>query len=157
MSPKDLRFKQKIPPRNGYASPEPFVKTEFRATNTRNNKSAIDSAKPSSTKDPVEPSAAVASTPATPPQAAAAAAATSNGSPNSDDINILKQQNSRSSTPVKKANTNAANKVYFREENVENLTWDTNNSSFDGEDPDASTSPKVNPYSSSFLNFLGGN
>lgn len=81
---------------------------------------------------------------------------------NGNDENILRQQNSRSSTP---SNTTPAkykvnNKVYFREENVENLTWN-GETSFDGDasfdDPDASTSPKVNPYSSSFLNFLSSN
>jgi hypothetical protein len=80
---------------------------------------------------------------------------------NGNDENILRQQNSRSSTP---SNTTPAkykvNKVYFREENVENLTWN-GETSFDGDasfdDPDASTSPKVNPYTSSFLNFLSSN
>lgn len=78
-----------------------------------------------------------------------------------NDENILRQQNSRSSTPSSTAPSTkykANNKVYFREENVENLTWN-GETSFDGdvEDPDASTSPKVNPYSSSFLNFLSSN
>ena len=81
---------------------------------------------------------------------------------NGTDENILRQQNSRSSTPSSSAPGPAKykvnNKVYFREENVENLTWN-GETSFDGdaEDPDASTSPKVNPYSSSFLNFLSSN
>lgn len=81
---------------------------------------------------------------------------------NGNDENILRQQNSRSSTPSSTAapakyKVNNS-KVYFREENVENLTWN-GETSFEGdpEDPDASTSPKVNPYSSSFLNFLSSN
>lgn len=83
--------------------------------------------------------------------------------PNGTDENILRQQNSRSSTPSSMTAVPAKckqvdSKVYFREENVENLTWN-GETSFDGdaEDPDASTSPKVNPYSSSFLNFLSSN
>lgn len=77
---------------------------------------------------------------------------------NGTDENILRQQNSRSSTPSSTKHKPANSKVYFREENVENLTWN-GETSFDGdvEDPDASTSPKVNPYSSSFLNFLSSN
>jgi hypothetical protein len=79
---------------------------------------------------------------------------------NGNDDNILRQQNSRSSTPssTTPVKLKASNKVYFREENVENLTWN-GETSFDGDndDPDASTSPKVNPYSSSFLNFLSSN
>lgn len=81
---------------------------------------------------------------------------------NGNDENVLRQQNSRSSTPssAAPAKYKVNNKVYFREENVENLTWN-GEASFDGDasfdDPDASTSPKVNPYSSSFLNFLSSN
>ena len=80
---------------------------------------------------------------------------------NGTDENILRQQNSRSSTPVSSNTTpkhKVNNKVYFREENVENLTWNGEPSiDAEAEDPDASTSPKVNPYSSSFLNFLSSN
>ncbi|CRK95766.1 CLUMA_CG009223, isoform A [Clunio marinus] len=78
------------------------------------------------------------------------------------DENVLKQQNSRSSTPAATASSNTKYKtnsqVYFREENVENLTWN-GEVSFEGDpdDPEATTSPKVNPYSSSFLNFLSSN
>lgn len=80
---------------------------------------------------------------------------------NGNDENILRQQNSRDSTPssTTPAKCKVSNsKVYFREENVENLEWN-GETSFDGDcdDPDASTSPKVNPYSSSFLNFLSSN
>lgn len=81
---------------------------------------------------------------------------------NGTDDYVLRQQNSRSSTPssttlpVKYKINNG--KVYFREENVENLTWHGDGSIVgDGEGPDESTSPKVNPYSSSFLNFLSSN
>lgn len=78
---------------------------------------------------------------------------------NGTDDNVLRQQNSRSSTPTStvvpaKYKINNS-KVYFREENVENLTWHGDDGS--GEGPDESTSPKVNPYSSSFLNFLSSN
>lgn len=91
------------------------------------------------------------------PQQATAEPSLANGT----DENILRQQNSRSSTPSSSNPSKCKtmnNKVYFREENVENLTWN-GETSFDGEadDPDASVSPKVNPYSSSFLNFLSSN
>lgn len=81
---------------------------------------------------------------------------------NVNDENILRPQNSRSSTPSSSMQNTPKHrvnsKVYFREENVENLTWN-GESAIDGdsEDPDASTSPKLNPYSSSFLNFLSSN
>lgn len=72
--------------------------------------------------------------------------------------NILRQQNPHSpdpqpqsepTTPVKYKTNN--NKAYYREENLENFSWAS-----DGEydDLDNSTSPKVNPYTTSFLNFL---
>lgn len=85
---------------------------------------------------------------------------------NNVDENILRQQNSSETSPV---NTmikskpqppplavNAANKVYFKEENSENLSWN-GDASFE-DDPDATIeSPRVNQYSSSFLNFLSNN
>lgn len=75
---------------------------------------------------------------------------TSNG--NNEDTNILKQQNSQilQVTPVKHS---MGPKAYFREENVENLTWDSQVSV----EEDNELSPKVNPYSKSFLSFLGNN
>lgn len=72
---------------------------------------------------------------------------TSNG--NNEDTNILKQQNSQV-TPVKHI---IGPKAYFREENVENLTWDSQVSV----EEENELSPKVNPYSKSFLSFLGNN
>lgn len=77
---------------------------------------------------------------------------------NGNDENILRQQNSHNSTPPS-AKCKPPNKVYFREENVENLSWNNDEASRDrdAEDPDQSTSPQVNPYSSSFLNFLSNN
>lgn len=71
-----------------------------------------------------------------------------------NDENILRPQN----LTKQKANDSKENnsKVYFREENIENLTWN-GESAIDCEDPESSTSPKVNPYSSSFLNFLSSN
>jgi hypothetical protein len=85
---------------------------------------------------------------------------------NNVDENILRQQNSSETSPV---NTmikskpqpppiavNAANKVYFKEENSENLSWN-GDASFE-DDPEATIeSPRVNQYSSSFLNFLSNN
>jgi len=85
---------------------------------------------------------------------------TNSETPSQNDENILRQQNSRSSTPSSAAPSAKykANKVYFREENVENLTWNGETSYVeDPEDPDSANSPKVNPYSSSFLNFLSSN
>lgn len=85
---------------------------------------------------------------------------TNSETPSQNDENILRQQNSRSSTPSSTAPSAKykVNKVYFREENVENLTWNGETSYVeDPEDPDAANSPKVNPYSSSFLNFLSSN
>lgn len=75
---------------------------------------------------------------------------TSNGT--NEDTNILKQQNSQilQVTPVKHI---IGPKAYFREENVENLTWDSQVSV----EEDNELSPKVNPYSKSFLSFLGNN
>ncbi|CAO1304896.1 unnamed protein product [Diamesa tonsa] len=75
---------------------------------------------------------------------------TSNG--NNEDTNILKQQNSQITqvTPVKHI---IGPKAYFREENVENLTWDSQVSV----EEENELSPKVNPYSKSFLSFLGNN
>lgn len=75
---------------------------------------------------------------------------TSNG--NNEDTNILKQQNSQilQVTPVKHI---TGPKAYFREENVENLTWDSQVSV----EEEHELSPKVNPFSKSFLSFLGNN
>lgn len=70
-----------------------------------------------------------------------------------NDENILRPQNLPSASAPKQK---VSSKVYFREENIENLTWN-GESAIDGEDPDPSNSPKVNPYSSSFLNFLSSN
>lgn len=77
---------------------------------------------------------------------------------NGNDENILRQQNSHNLTPPS-AKCKPPNKVYFREENVENLSWNNDEATHDrdAEDPDQSTSPQVNPYSSSFLNFLSSN
>lgn len=72
-----------------------------------------------------------------------------------NDENVLRPQNSPSSSMQTTSKQKVNSKVYFREENIENLTW--NGESVDGEDPEASTSPKVNPYSSSFLSFLSSN
>lgn len=81
---------------------------------------------------------------------------------NGSDDYVLRQLNSRmdspssSALPAKYKINNS--KVYFREENVENLTWHGDGSfAGDADGPDESTSPKVNPYSSSFLNFLSSN
>jgi len=70
-----------------------------------------------------------------------------------DDNLILKQQNSNGSS-VKSKNSGTS-KVYFKEENVENLSWNGETSFEDPENPADPTSP--NQYSSSFLNFLSNN
>lgn len=79
---------------------------------------------------------------------------------NGTDDYVLRQQNSRSSTPsltaVPARYKINNSKVYFREENVENLTWHGEGSNV-ADGLDEPTSPKVNPYSSSFLNFLSSN
>lgn len=78
---------------------------------------------------------------------------------NGNDENILRQQNSHNFTPPS-SKCKPNNKVYFREENVENLSWNNGTETphdRDAEDPDQSTSPQVNPYSTSFLNFLSSN
>lgn len=135
-SPQDLRRK-KSPTTNGHSSasrspPSANGKPKLQSTNS------VDQETTASASSEVSP-------------------------PSGTDENILRQQNSRSSTPSSTTAVPAKckqvdSKVYFREENVENLTWN-GETSFDGdaEDPDASTSPKVNPYSSSFLNFLSSN
>lgn len=77
---------------------------------------------------------------------------------NNGDENILRQQNSsENSSPVNTLKPKVApdNKVYFREENSENLSWNGETSFED--DPEAIESPRVNQYSSSFLNFLSNN
>lgn len=79
------------------------------------------------------------------------------------DENILRQQNSsENSSPINTlkpkpppTNNNSNSKVYFREENSENLSWNGETSFED--DPDAVESPRVNQYSNSFLNFLSNN
>lgn len=79
------------------------------------------------------------------------------------DENILRQQNSsENSSPINTlkpkppATNNSNSKVYFREENSENLSWNGENSFED--DPDGvAESPRVNQYSNSFLNFLSNN
>lgn len=68
---------------------------------------------------------------------------------NSEEAAILKQQNSQLPPLVVTPKTKVQ-KVYFREENTENLTWTPNLEELD-------TSPKVNPFSKSFLTFLGSN
>ena len=68
---------------------------------------------------------------------------------NSEEATILKQQNSQQ-PPVGATPKTKVQKVYFREENTENLTWTPNLEELD-------TSPKVNPFSKSFLTFLGNN
>lgn len=67
---------------------------------------------------------------------------------------ILKQQNSNGNGSIKPQAP--ANKVYFKEENVENLSWNVETSFEDPENPADPTSPN-NQYSSSFLNFLSNN
>jgi hypothetical protein len=74
--------------------------------------------------------------------------------------NILRQQNSsENSSPsgtLKPKPVTNANKVYFKEENSENLSWNGETSFED--DPEATIeSPRVSQYSSSFLNFLSNN
>lgn len=138
-SPQDLRSKKSPPMTNGYTSEDPNDKSE---------KTAIAKIKN-------EPSTNSQDNESVPPT-------TSDSSlSNTADENILRQQNSRSSTPSSTATPakyKVNSKVYFREENVENLTWN-GETSFEGDpdDLDESTSPKVNPYSSSFLNFLKTN
>jgi hypothetical protein len=63
--------------------------------------------------------------------------------------NVLKQNgNSQKHAPQKlKIETGATDKAYFKEENMENLTWEA--LAFEDE-----TSPQKNPYSMSFMNFL---
>lgn len=138
-SPQDLRSKKSPPMTNGNnALHDQSDKGEHRAiekpietsTNSHDNENAPPTSSDSSTQ-------------------------------NATDENVLRQQNSRSSTPSSTATQTkykVNSKVYFREENVENLTWN-GETSFEGDpdDPEESTSPKVNPYSSSFLNFLKTN
>lgn len=77
----------------------------------------------------------------------------------SNDENVLKQQNTNGST----AKSKGGSKVYFKEENVENLSWNGDvswNGETSFEDPEinsADSSPKPNQYSNSFLNFLSNN
>jgi hypothetical protein len=71
-----------------------------------------------------------------------------------DENIILKQQNSNGNNSVKSKNSGTS-KVYFKEENVENLSWNGETSFEDPENPADPTSP--NQYSSSFLNFLSNN
>ncbi|KAG5678145.1 hypothetical protein PVAND_007840 [Polypedilum vanderplanki] len=74
-----------------------------------------------------------------------------------NDENVLKQQNSNNGNTKSSRGTNS--KVYFKEENVENLSWN-GETSFEFDDPELATgdvSPKPNQYSSSFLNFLSNN
>lgn len=133
-SPQDLRSKKSSPPANGHSSTS-------RSPHSANDRTKLQSTNSVDHRD----------------ENATAEVAPQTGT----DENVLRQQNSRSSTPSSTTPgkcKQASSKVYFREENVENLTWN-GDTSFDGdlEDPDASTSPKVNPYSSSFLNFLSSN
>jgi hypothetical protein len=76
-----------------------------------------------------------------------------NSTSTEDSSNILRQQNScqiiENSTKPEKEKEKSNVKVYFREENVENLTWEHQN-----EDDTPETPPKLNPYSRSFLSFL---
>lgn len=71
-----------------------------------------------------------------------------------DSDNVLKQNKriQRLPEPVQKNGIN--HKVYFREENAENLTWDTLELEEEFETPSQTA---CNPYSSQFLNFLGNN
>ncbi|XP_070499183.1 uncharacterized protein [Chironomus tepperi] len=71
-----------------------------------------------------------------------------------DENLILKQQNSNGNS-VKSPKNSDASKVYFKEENVENLDWNGESSFEDPEKPADPVSP--NQYSSSFLNFLSNN
>lgn len=80
--------------------------------------------------------------------------------PPSVEENILRQQNSsENSSPsgtLKPKPVTNTNKVYFKEENSENLSWNGETSFED--DPEATIeSPRVSQYSSSFLNFLSNN
>lgn len=73
--------------------------------------------------------------------------------------NILRQQNSENSSPsgtLKPKPVTNANKVYFKEENAENLSWN-GETSFEDEAEATIESPRVSQYSSSFLNFLSNN
>lgn len=74
--------------------------------------------------------------------------------------NILRQQNtSENSSPsgtLKPKSVTNANKVYFKEENSENLSWN-GETSFEDESEATIESPRVSQYSSSFLNFLSNN
>ncbi|CAG9801071.1 unnamed protein product [Chironomus riparius] len=72
-----------------------------------------------------------------------------------DENLILKQQNSNGNSAVKSSKNSGTSKVYFKEENVENLSWNGETSFEDPENPADPTSP--NQYSSSFLNFLSNN
>lgn len=76
-----------------------------------------------------------------------------------NDENILKQQNTNGNGVKSKGVSGNNSKVYFKEENVENLSWN-GETSFEFEDPECAngeTSPRANQYSSSFLNFLSNN
>jgi hypothetical protein len=74
------------------------------------------------------------------------------------DENVLKQQNACISAENSVAKSKETAKAYFKEENVENLNWNGDNSFDDLETPPADpVSPKTNQYSSSFLNFLSNN
>jgi hypothetical protein len=73
---------------------------------------------------------------------------------NSCDENVLKQQNVNNASS-KPAAVNG--KVYFKEENSENLSWNGETSFEDPETTDATSPKPMNQYSSSFLNFLSNN
>lgn len=126
LSPQELRSRKSPPAKNGRESTSPRQEKVVETVKVQNNSknSVVEQNSP-----------------------------TNSEAPSQNDENILRQQNSRSSTPSSTAKSKVINKVYFREENVENLTWNDETT----DDPETSTSPKVNPYTSSFLNFLSRN
>lgn len=71
-----------------------------------------------------------------------------------DTDNVLKQNKRIQRLPEQVQKNGINHKVYFREENAENLTWDTLELEEEFETPPQTA---CNPYSSQFLNFLGNN
>jgi hypothetical protein len=157
-SPKELRTRQntKTPPKqersSSNAPKSPLCKVES-AIDKLQIKSPSD-AKQSSNQQPPQQQQITPPTSPTKLQAS------------SHDENVLKQQNSNGNSMGKTRGSGAVgasaginSKVYFKEENVENLSWN-GETSFEFDDPELLTgdaSPKPNQYSSSFLNFLSNN
>lgn len=163
ISPKELRTRhatKTTPPRQGKSvstpsSPAPLSPRSPKSV--RSVESAIDKLQiKSDTKQSSNPQQQQQQI-QTPPSTPTKVQVTNNPTNNSDE-NILRQQNSNanSSSSSKTKGLNGG-KVYFKEENVENLSWNGETSFESDPEQAGDASPKPNQYSSSFLNFLSNN